>query len=156
MRVQLTCRCIQGYIRNTTGSCVLNRPTSCWGGAVVSQVTNQCVCILPQVWLIGRCQTVNRCGLNAYWNGYSCACNYGYFLKNGTCTATTNIFECPTNSWFNGKSCTCKVGYFPIQGQCLECPPRTHWNGTGCSNTGLNCAKGFRWNFDKLICEPYN
>ena len=128
------CRCAQGYVKNATGSCVRDGPTSCWGGAVVSQVTNQCVCILPTIWLVGRCQNVNTCGAHAYWTGYGCMCVYGYQMKDGVCRPTTNVFECPENSWFNGISCTCKTGYFPIQSQCMECPPMTRWNGTGCSN----------------------
>ena len=27
--------------------CIANTPASCLGGAIVSQVTNNCVCILP-------------------------------------------------------------------------------------------------------------
>lgn len=78
-------------------------------------------------------------------------------MNHGVCTPTKHFFECPLNSFFNGFSCTCYPGFFPIRpNSCDKCPSGTHWNGSGCSNTGLKCAPGFKWNFQTLECEPFN
>nr|MBQ0091373.1 PEGA domain-containing protein [Candidatus Enterousia merdequi] len=76
----------------------------------------------------------NDCGYNAYWNGSSCQCNYGY--ENYQQGYGCSYIDCGYNAWWNGSSCQCNYGYENYkQGygcSYIDCGYNAYWNGSSC------------------------
>ena len=51
---------------------------------------------------------IPKCGMNAYYNGSQCVCQYGFYMdENQNCV----FISCPENSTFASNKCVCKPGY---------------------------------------------
>lgn len=112
------------------------------------------------------------CSANAYWNGVSCVCNYGYSMSNGVCAPI--VGQCQTNQYWNGNSCVCNIGFVIANGVCIPstttpttCGTNMYWNGVVCvckigyqqiggvcmtSTTG--CYPPLVWNNGGCVCNP--